>query len=57
MCMYVCMCVCFSGYLLRFSKMERKPGDLVYILCANWFKLWMEYTGYQVRIVTVGTGL
>ena len=55
--MYVCMCVCFSGYLLRFSKMERKPGDLVYILCANWFKLWMEYTGYQVRIVTVGTGL
>lgn len=43
--MFVCYC---SGYLLRFSKLQRKPGDLVYILCANWFKQWMEYTGYQV---------
>ena len=38
----------FRGYLLRFAKSNRKPGELVYILCANWFKLWMEYTGYQV---------
>lgn len=37
-----------SGYLHRFSKMGKKSGDTVYLIAAQWFRTWQEYTHYQM---------
>ncbi len=42
----------YRGYLLRFAKSTKRPGDVVFIISADWFKSWIEYTGYQVRSLT-----
>ena len=48
-CLYVELC---SGYLQRFAGSPRKPGEMVYLINSGWFQCWMEYTGYQVGVIT-----
>ena len=49
----LCVCVClFRGYLLRFNKMGKKPGDTVYLIDGQWFRQWKRVTGYEVYIMS-----
>ena len=48
--LFVCLLlftVC-RGYLLRFHRTGRKPGDTVYLIDGDWFRLWKRVTGYEV---------